>query len=79
MIKKVDKAIAVHLPQVAEANPPQSMDVAGEGLLYDESKIRIKHVYMASSLIPTIQGAEQSQLRSTTEEVCASRTDKLRR
>jgi len=26
-----------NLPQVAEANPPQQMDAAEEGLLYDES------------------------------------------
>ena len=35
------------IPQVAEANPPQPMDVAGEGLLYDESILRVNRLYKA--------------------------------
>lgn len=45
----------IYLPQVAEANPPRPMDVAGEPLLYDTSMTR---VYLADS-----QREERSALR----------------
>jgi len=34
-----------NLPQVAEANPPQPMDAAGEGLLYYEFVMRVCHAH----------------------------------
>ena len=56
MLRKVRYVI----PQVAEANPPQPMDVAGEGLLYDESILRVNQVYKAGLHITTIRHHEGS-------------------
>ena len=34
------------LPQVAETNPPQPLDVVGEGSLYDEFIVEILHNFL---------------------------------
>ena len=46
--------LAQRLPQVAEANTPRLMDVAGECLLYHEFNICVNHGCMADLHVPTI-------------------------
>ena len=37
----IDNIFMFYVPQVAETNPPQPMDAAGEGLLYDKNGVFI--------------------------------------